>query len=204
MNRKLSRIAGGALALALVLTTAACGTTTPTGVTPIETDATTETTEIQIVEQPAEVGETVSYREVEASLDNAYLCSYTFEDNGQELAIIFYQMTITNNTDEDLCLNMLTQTFLNGADDALYPTTSLRSARMLSLQFGEGTEFFNDDLAPGETRQGYVYAEVPADFKVATLFFFPYDSRGDHSMEFSYEIAREDLTPAPDPVTPFE
>lgn len=63
---------------------------------------------------------------------------------------------------------------------------------------------FNDPIEPGETRQGYVYLEVPADFKELTLYYYPAAGLVDWTDGYTYEMKREDMEPTPDPVTPFE
>lgn len=202
MNRTLIRWCSWMLGTALVLTAVGCGNQSQGTVREAQqTEAATE--------KPADLyhgsmGEEVTQSGVHATLDHAYLSSYTFNDGTQDLGVIFYQITITNDTEEDLSVNFMSNSFFMVADGEAFPYSGLRSARMITRQFGEDAEYFIDDIAPGETRQGYVYMELPADFEMSQLIYYPAAGIGDRSVAYSFEIAREDLEPAPDPVTPFD
>lgn len=193
------------LGIMLFLTAVGCGSQ-PQGTV---RNASSEESATEATEQVAELfnadlGEEIDQSGVHATLDHAYLSPYTFHDGEQEIGIIFYQITITNDTEESLAANFLSNTFFMVADGEAFASSGLRSARMITLQFGEDAEYFMENIEPGETRQGYVYMEVPADFKTSRLIYYPAAGVGDRSVAYSFEIAREDLEPAPDPVTPFD
>ena len=168
-----------------------------------ETDVATAVTEITNL-YTAEKGEEVSSKDITATLDHAYLSPYTFVDGDEKIGITFFQMTIHNGSDQKLIANSLSPSFGVVVDGEAYSGISVRGTRFISLQFGENAEMFNDPIEPGETRQGYVYLEVPADFKELTLYYYPAAGLVDWTDGYTYEMKREDMEPTPDPVTPFE
>ena len=114
-----------------------------------------------------------------------------------------FQLTIHNNTDQDLATSFLSNSFAILADGEGYPGIDIRSNRFVMLQFGEDAESFNDPIPAGESRQGYVGAELPADFSTVTFLYFPAAGLTDQSQCFTFDIAREDMEAAPEPVTKF-
>ena len=46
-------------------------------------------------------------------------------------------------------------------------------------------------------------AELPADFSTVTFLYFPAAGLTDQSQCFTFDIAREDMEAAPEPVTKF-
>jgi len=168
------------------------------------TEATTSTIAVIAERYDANIGEEVSLDDVTATLDHAYLSSYTFTDGDQDLEIIFYQITITNGSDESISANILSGTFYGLADGESYATVAVCSMHFITYQFGEDAECFNDNIEPGETRIGYVYIEMPAGFSEATLIYYPGAGLLDYTVAYSFTFNREELEDAPDPITPFE
>lgn len=105
--------------------------------------------------QTAEVGKEVEAKGVSATLDKVYLSDHTFTEDEQELGLVFFQLTIHNNTDQDLATSFLSNSFAILADGEGYPGIDIRSNRFVMLQFGEDAESFNDPIPAGESRQGY-------------------------------------------------
>ena len=167
-------------------------------------DETEETTQ-QIAERiSVEMGEAATLDDITMTVDHAYLTSYTFTSDSEEITIIFYQVTITNDTEQSISANYISNTFYGVADGVGFATTGLRSVKYITRQFGEDAEYFSDSIEPGETRQGYVYIEMPADFEEAMFIFYPGSGVSDYSIAYAVTTAREDLEEAPDPVSPLD
>ncbi|MGN1404371.1 MAG: DUF4352 domain-containing protein [Ruminococcus sp.] len=203
LGKMLSLLMGGVL----LLTAAGCGNQGEGSIRDVS-DGTAETTvttkEPRKVEvQTGEVGEEVSVQDVYVTVDKAYLPSYTFTDDDQEIGIIFFLITIRNESDRSISANMLSRSYAIETDGEAYPGVTVRGTRFIYRQFGEGTEDFSDPIASGETRQGYICLEVPADFQVATLMYFPGAGVLDWSEAYTFKIPRSEMEPAPDPVMPF-
>lgn len=193
------------LAIPFLLTAVGCGSQSEGTVRSVSDQTATEEATQQVATCfTAQLGEEVSQSGVRATLDHAYLSSYTFNDGEQDVGFIFYQITISNDTEESLSANFLSGTFYMVADGEAFACSGLRSGRMLTLQFGDDPEYFVDDIEPGEMRQGYVYMEVPADFEMAKLIYYPAAGIGDYSTAYSFELTHDEMEAAPDPVTPFE
>lgn len=170
----------------------------------IETTATEEPTPYHVDEYPGVIGEEMTSKDVYATMDHVYLSDYTFTDTIGEVGVLFCQLTIRNDTDTPISVNFLSQSFAVEADGEPYAGVGVRGPRFITREFGEGSEFFNDQIEPGETRQGYVCVEMPADFQNMVLTYFPAACLADWSEAFTFEMAREDMEPAPAPVTPFD
>ncbi len=215
MKKQVSRGFGAILSAAMLLSLAACGnTTTPSGtvnedavmnnVNTNVNEVATATTQVEINETIATIGQEVSCSGVEATVNHAYLCPTIGTAGDSEFEMIFYEITVTNNSDSALCMNYLTDTFFTFADDDYYPTENLRAGRMLMKEFGEGVEYFSTNVEAGETRTGYVYAEAPVGFENVALTYFPADGLGEHETQFTFNFTREELETAPEPVLGFD
>ena len=195
----------------LLLSCTACGSKTEKGTVRIVEDKSAVTSSPALQEadsqevnfQTAEVGKEVEAKGVSATLDKVYLSDHTFTEDEQELGLVFFQLTIHNNTDQDLATSFLSNSFAILADGEGYPGIDIRSNRFVMLQFGEDAESFNDPIPAGESRQGYVGAELPADFSTVTFLYFPAAGLTDQSQCFTFDIAREAMEAAPEPVTTF-
>lgn len=207
MNKTFGKMLSLFMGGVLLLTAAGCGKKEEGRVRDLdgESAAVTETTkEPRKVEvKTGEVGEEVSVQDVHVTVDKAYLPSYTFMDDDQELGLIFFQITIQNETDRSISANMLSRSYAIETDGEAFPGVTVRCSRFIYRQFGEGAEDFADPIEAGETRQGYICLEVPADFQVATLMYFPGAGVLDWTEAYTFEIPRADMEPAPDPVLPF-
>lgn len=200
--RMLSVLMGGVL----LFSAAGCGKSSEGSVRDVEDGAVTTVTTHEPKKAELHsgvVGEEVSYKDVNATLEHAYLPSYTFTEDDKEIGLIFFQISIQNNGEEALTVDMLSRTFGIETDNEAYPGISVRGPRFICKQFGEDAEVFYDAIQPGETREGYVCVEVPAEFQKAKLMYFPRAGVLDWDEAFVFEIAREDMEPAPDPVEPF-
>ncbi len=170
----------------------------------IETTATEEPTPYHVDEYPGVVGEEMNAKEIHATMDHIYLSDYTFTDTIGEVGLLFCQITIQNDTDDAISVNFLSQSFTVEADGEPYAGVGVRGPRFITREFGEDAEFFNEPIAAGETRQGYVCVEAPADFQNVVLTYYPAAGLADWSEAFTFDMAREDMEPAPAPVTPFD
>lgn len=166
--------------------------------------STEESSEVVTVDiHPGTFGEPFGTDEVEAKVDSVQLSTHTFEEYDQIIGILFYEMTITNNTEESISANFLSQSFAIQTDGIVHPGITLRGPRFIHCQFGEDAETFLDPIAPGETRHGYVAAEIPYDFETATFYYYPNADLADWSNAFSFENKREDIPVSSEPVTPY-
>lgn len=205
MKRMIYQAFGLLSGAVMLFTAAGCGKESA-GKVRVINDGTVETTAETVMEvdvQTAVIGEEFATDMVTATMDNVYLSAHTFVENDIEVGLLFFQLTVTNNSEEALSLNFLSQSFSIQADGEGYPGISLRGPRFIAQQFGEDAESFSESVQPGETRQGYVCVELPAGFQTAKLMYFPNASLVDWSKGFSFEITREDVQPAPEPVTPY-
>lgn len=191
----------------LLFTAAGCGKKEEGSVRDVDGDAAavTETTKAprKVEVQTGVVGEEVSVQEIYVTVDNAYLPSYTFTDDDQEIGLIFFEITIRNESDQSISANMLSRSYAIETDGEAFPGVSVRGSRFIYRQFGEGVEDFSDPIEAGETRQGYICLEVPADFQVATLMYFPGAGLLDWSEAYTFEIPRSEMKAAPEPAMPF-
>ncbi len=203
---KFNRKSGLVFSAVLLLATVGCsGNSTGTVRSASQTEESTEVTTAQVAERySVDFGEAATQADITMTIDHAYLTSYTITSDEEEIAILFYQVTITNNSDSSISANYLSGTFYGAADGVGYATTGLRSIKYITRQFGEDAEYFSESIQAGETRQGYVYLELPADFEEAMIIFYPGAGSGDYSIAYSVTTAREDLEEAPEPVTPFD
>jgi hypothetical protein len=168
-------------------------------------DGTTETT---VTTEPVSlhdgnVGEEFSSQEVYVTIDNAYLSDYTFTLESDERQLVFFQITIRNESEEDVSANILSHSYAIKADGALYDGVTIRCPRFVLKQFGEDVEDFTEDIAPGETRQGYLCMEVPSSFSNLTLLYYPAAGLLDWSDAYTFDFERSELQNAGDPVDEF-
>ncbi len=207
MKQMIYRAAGLLTGVVMLCTIAGCGKDkNGEGKIRVIENSMAETTEESIQEvdvKPGVMGEEFATDSVTATMDSVCMPAYTFKDNDKELSILFFQLTVTNHSDEALPLNFLSQSFSVQADGEAFAGITLRGPRFILLQFGEGAEAFADNIQPEETRQGYVCVEVPADFEHVKLMYYPNAGLIDWSQAFSFEMDRSDIQPAPDPVTPY-
>lgn len=161
--------------------------------------------EVQEVEfQTASVGEEVEAQQVSATLEHAYLSDYTFTEKGAEIGLTFFELTIHNNTEDELNTNFLNNCFAITVDGEGYAGISIRSIRFLKRQFGDDVVDFNEPIPAGETRTGYVCAEVPAEFLEIRFLYFPAACLADWSQCFTFDFTREAMEIAPAPVKELE
>ena len=200
VGKILSLLIGGVLLLSAV----GCGKEKIGTVRSVEegsTAAQTTTREPRKVElHTGVVGEEVNYKDVYATLEHVYLPDYSFTENEQEIGIIFFELSIENQGDEALCVDILSRTFGIETDGEAYPGVSVRGPRFIHKQFGEEASAFYDEIQPGETQTGFVCVEVPADFQVAKLMYFPRAGAMDWDEAYTFEVARTEMEAAPAPV----
>ena len=119
----------------LLLSCTACGSKTEKGTVRIVEDKSAVTSSPALQEadsqevnfQTAEVGKEVEAKGVSATLDKVYLSDHTFTEDEQELGLVFFQLTIHNNTDQDLATSFLSNSFAILADGEGYPGIDIRS-----------------------------------------------------------------------------
>lgn len=209
MKKQLQRAVCALLGGVLLFSLGACGKDENTGsVRDVDgsvsaTEPTTEATQ-KVETYDGKMGEQVSYGEVNATLEKAYLSDYTFTENGQEIGLTFFEFCIQNNGDEDLTVDMLSRTFGLEVDGEAYAGISIRGPRYIYMEFGDDGKTFDDPIAPGETRNGYVCMEVPADFQSLSIAYFPRAGFLDWDKAFVFSLDRSDLEPAPQPVEAFQ
>lgn len=169
----------------------------------IEVEYVQETTEAGTL-YTAELGEAITYADVTITVESACMPDYVLEDSDEDVKMVFYTVSATNNTEEEISLGIVSGTFYGLADGEAYSTSTLRSAIFLTRQYGDDVEYFNDALAAGETREGYVYLEYPEDCTEVSIIIYPGACVGDMSEAYEVTFACEDLEEAPDPVTPLD
>ena len=106
-------------------------------------------------------------------MKKAYVSDYTFSENGSEIGLTFFEFEITNNSEDELAVDLLSQTFGLTVDGEAYPGVSIRSPRFIYKEFGDSGKTFDTAIQPGETRDGYICMEVPADFQSLRITYFP-------------------------------
>lgn len=70
-------------------------------------------------------------------------------------------------------MDLLSQTFGLTVDGEAYPGVSIRGPRFIYKEFGDSGKTFDTAIQPGETRDGYICMEVPADFQSLRITYFP-------------------------------
>ena len=73
-----------------------------------------------------------------------------------------------------------------------------------SEEFGDSGKTFDTAIQPGETRDGYICMEVPADFQSLRITYFPRAGFLDWDEAFLFDIDRSDMEAAPEPVEAFQ
>ncbi len=107
-------------------------------------------------------------------------------------------------TDQEVVADMLSRTFGLSADGEAYAGISIRGPRFIYRQFGEEGGTFDDPIQPGETRDGWICMEVPADFQTLRITYFPRAGFLDWDEAYLYDIDRSDMEAAPQPVEAFQ
>ena len=208
MKTTLQRAVCLLLSSALLLSLGACGKKKEkeNSVRDVAEETSAETTqEMRKVEsQEGKIGEQVTDQEVVATLKKAYVSDYTFTENDQEIGLTFFEFEIQNNSDEELVADMLSRTFGLSADGEAYAGISIRGPRFIYRQFGEEGGTFDDPIQPGETRDGWICMEVPADFQTLRITYFPRAGFLDWDEAYLYDIDRSDMEAAPQPVEAFQ
>ncbi|MBQ8724936.1 MAG: DUF4352 domain-containing protein [Oscillospiraceae bacterium] len=148
------------------------------------------------VTQPGNVGEMAQIGGVEVTLNKAYISEYQGAKDDVLTKVIFLDVTVTNNSDENVDANMLTS-FEFHVDGEYYDSSTLYAISCTRKQFGEDANMFTDTLEPGESQTGYIPAEIPDNFQTVELFCLPLggaDESYDPSRAITYTFSRYDFT----------
>ncbi len=143
---------------------------------------------------PGNVGEMSEIGNVEVTVDKLYRSEYYGSQDGVLTNIIFLEVTITNNSDEPVDVNMLTS-FEFDVDGAPADTATLQAISSAQKQFGEDC-IITEAIEVGKTVQGCIPAEVSNNFKEITLNCLPLggaDENYDISKAITYTFKEEDF-----------
>ena len=170
MKKQMQKAVCLLLGSVLLLSMGACGKkdkTSARDVTDGSSVTATQTTQVvrEIKSHKGEIGEEMQYQDVDAVMKKAYVSDYTFSENGSEIGLTFFEFEITNNSEDELAVDLLSQTFGLTVDGEAYPGVSIRGPRFIYKEFGDSGKTFDTAIQPGETRDGYICMEVPADFQ---------------------------------------
>lgn len=122
--------------------------------------------------QTGSIGEPASMKDMEVTISQLYRSEFYGSQDGVLSNIVFLDVTVTNNTDEEIDANMLTS-FEFHVDGAYHDSATLQAISSAKKQYGDDVEMFSEPVAPGETRTGIIAAELPDYFKEAALYFLP-------------------------------
>lgn len=207
-TRTLALITGTALLLSFF----GCGTTkVNTKDKTANTEAESET-EVEVATKPVEAslseakaGEELEYEKISAVCDGAYLSDYTFveENSGETMELVFFHLTITNNSDETISAGILSQCYSSQYNGTGYEGANMQSYRYAIQEFGEDAGYFEDSIKSGETASGYVGLEVPEGFENVSLVYFPTGFDADYTQGFQFTFDRDELEAAPEPAVAF-
>lgn len=209
MKKQMQKAVCLLLGSVLLLSMGACGKkdkTSARDVTDGSSATATQTTQVvrEIKSHKGEIGEEMQYQDVDAVMKKAYVSDYTFSENGSEIGLTFFEFEITNNSEDELAVDLLSQTFGLTVDGEAYPGVSIRSPRFIYKEFGDSGRTFDTAIQPGETRDGYICMEVPADFQSLRITYFPRAGFLDWDEAFLFDIDRSDMEAAPEPVEAFQ
>ena len=202
MKKQMQKAVCLLLGSVLLLSMGACGKkdkTSARDVTDGSSVTATQTTQVvrEIKSHKGEIGEEMQYQDVDAVMKKAYVSDYTFSENGSEIGLTFFEFEITNNSEDELAVDLLSQTFGLTVDGEAYPGVSIRSPRFIYKEFGDSGKTFDTAIQPGETRDGYICMEVPADFQSLRITYFPRAGFLDWDEAFLFDIDRSDMEAAP-------
>ncbi len=124
------------------------------------------------VTQTGSIGEPASMKEIDVTINKLYRSEYYGSQDEVLSNIIFVDVTITNNTDEEIDANMLTS-FEFEIDGEYHDSATLQAISSAKKQYGNDVEMFAEPIQPSETRSGIIAAELPNHFSEATLYFLP-------------------------------
>ena len=183
MKKQMQKAVCLLLGSVLLLSMGACGKkdkTSARDVTDGSSVTATQTTQVvrEIKSHKGEIGEEMQYQDVDAVMKKAYVSDYTFSENGSEIGLT--------------------------VDGEAYPGVSIRSPRFIYKEFGDSGKTFDTAIQPGETRDGYICMEVPADFQSLRITYFPRAGFLDWDEAFLFDIDRSDMEAAPEPVEAFQ
>lgn len=147
------------------------------------------------VTQVGEVGEKTEMADVEIQINKIYRSEYLSSRNNNASNIIFLDVTIKNNTEEELEPNMLSS-FEFEVDGEYYDFATLFALNSAKKQFGNDVDLFSEPLRPTEARTGCIPAELPQEFSSATVKFLPLggiNSSGNSSQAILYTFTPDDM-----------
>ena len=152
---------------------------------------------IQTVLHEGSMGEPVEIDDVSVTLDAVYSSDLLYKDLDEDTTIVFFKLTITNNTSDSMSFQYITNYSIL-VDGEVAPSISARALMSISKQFGEDAERFETPFEPGETRTGYVAMEIRTNFKEISFRTTPLAGSGNQEDVIDYTYQRNELTPAPD------
>ena len=181
-------------AASLMLTMAACKNNKNTVKQADGSDNVSAKTTTQIT-QVGEVGEKTEMADVEIQINKIYRSEYLSSRDDSASNIIFLDVTIKNNTEEELEPNMLSS-FEFEVDGEPCDFATLFAINSAKKQFGNDVDLFSEPLRPTEARTGCVPAELPLEFGSATIKFLPLggiNSSGNASQAILYTFTPDDM-----------
>ena len=142
MKKQMQKAVCLLLGSVLLLSMGACGKkdkTSARDVTDGSSVTATQTTQVvrEIKSHKGEIGEEMQYQDVDAVMKKAYVSDYTFSENGSEIGLTFFEFEITNNSEDELAVDLLSQTFGLTVDGEAYPGVSIRGPRFIYKEFGD-------------------------------------------------------------------
>ena len=112
MKKQMQKAVCLLLGSVLLLSMGACGKkdkTSARDVTDGSSVTATQTTQVvrEIKSHKGEIGEEMQYQDVDAVMKKAYVSDYTFSENGSEIGLTFFEFEITNNSEDELAVDLL-------------------------------------------------------------------------------------------------
>jgi hypothetical protein len=148
------------------------------------------------ITQSGNVGEKAQIGGVEVTVNGAYSSEYTGAVNDIPTRVLFFDVTVTNNTEEDVNANMLTS-YEFEVDGEYFDSATLYAISCSKKQYGDDVNLFTETLKPGDSQTGYIAAEIPAEFQNLELFCLPLGGAKesyDPSQAITYSFTKYDLT----------
>ncbi len=185
-------------AASVMLTAASCKNNSSTVKPADDSEKVNAKTTTQVT-QLGEIGEKTSMADVEIQINKICKSEYTGSKNDVLTNVIFLDVTVKNNTDEELKPNMLSS-FDFEVDGASYDFATLFAINSAKKQFGSDVDLFSSALRPTEARTGCIPAELPQEFESVTVKFYPLggvNSSGNSSQAIIYTFTPDDMEELP-------
>ncbi|MBO5226509.1 MAG: DUF4352 domain-containing protein [Ruminococcus sp.] len=148
------------------------------------------------VTKTGSVGNMIEMDGVEVTINGVYSSEYQGYVGDIPTRVVFLDVTVTNNTDDEIDTNMLTS-FEFEADGEYFDSATLYAISCAKKQYGDDVNMFTETIKPGNSQTGCISAELPENFTSIQLSFLPFggaDKNYDLSKAITYSFTKDDLT----------